>query len=137
MGISCKPFPTISPSSRLSSTASGKDCKCVILLTRTAVTLYHSARLDDTSLCLCFSYLFPDGRTQNPDLTGLCEPSPQDHIKVTQVSISITASFLACCFYSFTLFLPFLLFNRSNMSSTAKWARLSSCARSVLRMTRM
>lgn len=31
------------------------------------------------------SYLFPDGRTQNPDLTGLCEPSPQDHIKVTQV----------------------------------------------------
>uniref|UniRef100_A0A3P8SN68 E3 ubiquitin-protein ligase CBL n=1 Tax=Amphiprion percula TaxID=161767 RepID=A0A3P8SN68_AMPPE len=31
-----------------------------------------------------FSYLFPDGRAQNPDLTGLCEPSPQDHIKVTQ-----------------------------------------------------
>ncbi|CAK6971391.1 E3 ubiquitin-protein ligase CBL-like isoform X1 [Scomber scombrus] len=29
-------------------------------------------------------YLFPDGRAQNPDLTGLCEPSPQDHIKVTQ-----------------------------------------------------
>ncbi|KAM9813175.1 E3 ubiquitin-protein ligase CBL isoform X2 [Syngnathus typhle] len=29
-------------------------------------------------------YLFPDGRPQNPDLTGLCEPSPQDHIKVTQ-----------------------------------------------------
>lgn len=38
-------------------------------------------------MCLCLSsYLFPDGRTQNPDLTGLCEPSPQDHIKVTQVS---------------------------------------------------
>uniref|UniRef100_A0A8D2MS75 E3 ubiquitin-protein ligase CBL n=1 Tax=Zonotrichia albicollis TaxID=44394 RepID=A0A8D2MS75_ZONAL len=30
-------------------------------------------------------YLFPDGRNQNPDLTGLCEPTPQDHIKVTQV----------------------------------------------------
>ncbi|XP_014350702.1 E3 ubiquitin-protein ligase CBL [Latimeria chalumnae] len=29
-------------------------------------------------------YLFPDGRGQNPDLTGLCEPTPQDHIKVTQ-----------------------------------------------------
>ncbi|XP_046876450.1 E3 ubiquitin-protein ligase CBL [Hypomesus transpacificus] len=29
-------------------------------------------------------YLFPDGRAQSPDLTGLCEPSPQDHIKVTQ-----------------------------------------------------
>lgn len=40
-------------------------------------------------LMVCFSicsYLFPDGRAQNPDLTGLCEPSPQDHIKVTQVS---------------------------------------------------
>nr|KAF6437135.1 Cbl proto-oncogene [Molossus molossus] len=30
-------------------------------------------------------YLFPDGRNQNPDLTGLCEPAPQDHIKVTQI----------------------------------------------------
>ncbi|XP_045060016.2 E3 ubiquitin-protein ligase CBL isoform X3 [Desmodus rotundus] len=30
------------------------------------------------------NYLFPDGRNQNPDLTGLCEPTPQDHIKVTQ-----------------------------------------------------
>ncbi|KAM8927441.1 E3 ubiquitin-protein ligase CBL isoform 2-T2 [Pelodytes ibericus] len=29
-------------------------------------------------------YLFPDGRNQNPDLAGLCEPTPQDHIKVTQ-----------------------------------------------------
>lgn len=29
-------------------------------------------------------YLFPDGRSQNPDLTGLCEPTPHDHIKVTQ-----------------------------------------------------
>ncbi|XP_069750767.1 E3 ubiquitin-protein ligase CBL isoform X2 [Narcine bancroftii] len=29
-------------------------------------------------------YLFPDGRSQNPDLTGLCEPMPHDHIKVTQ-----------------------------------------------------
>ncbi|CDQ94138.1 unnamed protein product, partial [Oncorhynchus mykiss] len=36
------------------------------------------------------SYLFPDGRTQNPDLTGLCEPSPQDHIKVTQVGLSLS-----------------------------------------------
>ncbi|XP_048471394.1 E3 ubiquitin-protein ligase CBL isoform X2 [Rhincodon typus] len=29
-------------------------------------------------------YLFPDGRSQNPDLNGLCEPTPHDHIKVTQ-----------------------------------------------------
>ncbi|XP_057620493.1 E3 ubiquitin-protein ligase CBL-B isoform X2 [Chionomys nivalis] len=29
-------------------------------------------------------YLYPDGRSCNPDLTGLCEPTPHDHIKVTQ-----------------------------------------------------
>ncbi|XP_043927920.1 E3 ubiquitin-protein ligase CBL-B [Protopterus annectens] len=29
-------------------------------------------------------YLYPDGRSYNPDLTGLCEPVPHDHIKVTQ-----------------------------------------------------
>ncbi|XP_068124557.1 E3 ubiquitin-protein ligase CBL-B isoform X3 [Hyperolius riggenbachi] len=29
-------------------------------------------------------YLYPDGRSYNPDLTGLCEPMPHDHIKVTQ-----------------------------------------------------
>ncbi|XP_059206984.1 E3 ubiquitin-protein ligase CBL-B-B isoform X2 [Centropristis striata] len=29
-------------------------------------------------------YLYPDGRSYNPDLTGLCEPAPHDHIKVTQ-----------------------------------------------------
>ncbi|XP_039869471.1 E3 ubiquitin-protein ligase CBL-like [Simochromis diagramma] len=39
-------------------------------------------------------YLFPDGRAQNPDLTGLCEPSPQDHIKVTQVCFSCACMFL-------------------------------------------
>ncbi|XP_024119264.1 E3 ubiquitin-protein ligase CBL-B-B [Oryzias melastigma] len=29
-------------------------------------------------------YLFPDGRSYNPDLTDLCDPMPHDHIKVTQ-----------------------------------------------------
>ncbi|KAM8976043.1 E3 ubiquitin-protein ligase CBL-B isoform 2-T2 [Pelodytes ibericus] len=29
-------------------------------------------------------YLYPDGRSYNPDLTDLCEPMPHDHIKVTQ-----------------------------------------------------
>ncbi|XP_076738201.1 E3 ubiquitin-protein ligase CBL-like [Maylandia zebra] len=45
-------------------------------------------------------YLFPDGRAQNPDLTGLCEPSPQDHIKVTQVCFSCACrqgSSFSCC----------------------------------------
>jgi hypothetical protein len=36
---------------------------------------------------LKFSYLYPDGRSYNPDLTGLCEPTPHDHIKVTQVRL--------------------------------------------------
>ncbi|XP_071193588.1 E3 ubiquitin-protein ligase CBL-B-B isoform X3 [Salvelinus alpinus] len=29
-------------------------------------------------------YMFPDGRSYNPDLKGLCEPTIHDHIKVTQ-----------------------------------------------------
>ncbi|XP_072325115.1 E3 ubiquitin-protein ligase CBL-like isoform X2 [Scyliorhinus torazame] len=29
-------------------------------------------------------YLYPDGRDVNPDLTGLCEPSRQDHIQVSR-----------------------------------------------------
>lgn len=43
-----------------------------------------------TFVCyLIHSYLFPDGRSYNPDLTGLCEPTPQDHIKVTQVGVCV------------------------------------------------
>lgn len=41
-----------------------------------------------------YSYLFPDGRNQNPDLTGLCEPTPQDHIKVTQVSFVLYYNYI-------------------------------------------
>uniref|UniRef100_A0A3P9CBX6 E3 ubiquitin-protein ligase CBL n=1 Tax=Maylandia zebra TaxID=106582 RepID=A0A3P9CBX6_9CICH len=41
-------------------------------------------------------YLFPDGRVRNPDLTGLCEPSPQDHIKVTQESEGQGCPFSRC-----------------------------------------
>uniref|UniRef100_UPI00358DF683 E3 ubiquitin-protein ligase CBL-B-B-like isoform X1 n=2 Tax=Myxine glutinosa TaxID=7769 RepID=UPI00358DF683 len=29
-------------------------------------------------------YLYPDGKSGNPDLSGLCDPLPQDHIRVTQ-----------------------------------------------------
>lgn len=56
---------------------------------------------------LCFSYLFPDGRTQNPDLTGLCEPSPQDHIKVTQVGLRVTACSVMLSLAAFTHFFLF------------------------------
>lgn len=31
-----------------------------------------------------FSYLFPDGRNVNPDLSWAVQPTPEDHIKVTQ-----------------------------------------------------
>lgn len=47
-------------------------------------------------VCVFSSYLFPDGRAQNPDLTGLCEPSPQDHIKVTQVWLCFSVVHLLC-----------------------------------------
>lgn len=30
-----------------------------------------------------FSYLYPDGRNMNPDLTWAVQPTPEEHIKVT------------------------------------------------------
>lgn len=30
------------------------------------------------------SYLYPDGRNVNPDLSWAVDPTPEDHIKVTQ-----------------------------------------------------
>lgn len=38
------------------------------------------------SMCFWFcSYLYPDGRDVNPDLTSLCEPSLRGKVKVTEV----------------------------------------------------
>lgn len=48
-----------------------------------------------------FSYLFPDGRSYNPDLTGLCEPTPHDHIKVTQVRNRV--GWVGACFCTLCL----------------------------------
>lgn len=48
-----------------------------------------------------FSYLFPDGRSYNPDLTGLCQPTPHDHIKVTQVSRRVWNILLAATVHAF------------------------------------
>lgn len=31
-----------------------------------------------------YSYLYPDGRNVNPDLSWAVQPTPEDHIKVTQ-----------------------------------------------------
>lgn len=33
---------------------------------------------------ICFSYLYPDGRSVNPDLSWAVQPTPEDHIAVTQ-----------------------------------------------------
>lgn len=32
----------------------------------------------------CCSYLYPDGRSVNPDLSWAIQPTPEDHIAVTQ-----------------------------------------------------
>ena len=36
-----------------------------------------------TTLFLFGSYLYPDGRNMNPDLTWAVQPTPEEHIKVT------------------------------------------------------
>jgi hypothetical protein len=35
-------------------------------------------------LHIIFSYLYPDGRSINPDLSWAVQATPEDHIKVTQ-----------------------------------------------------
>lgn len=35
-------------------------------------------------MILYFSYLYPDGRSVNPDLSWAVQPTPEDHIAVTQ-----------------------------------------------------
>lgn len=32
----------------------------------------------------CCSYLYPDGQNKNPDLSWAVQPTPEDHIRVTQ-----------------------------------------------------
>lgn len=62
-------------------------------VTYSAALKFYKYDLADKAKAVCIfitvflscSYLFPDGRSYNPDLTGLCEPTPHDHIKVTQV----------------------------------------------------
>lgn len=58
----------------------------------------HANRIQKLVKTLLFSplcsYLFPDGRSYNPDLTGLCEPTPHDHIKVTQVGLCVSETCL-------------------------------------------
>jgi len=40
-----------------------------------------------SAVCLCAcSYLYPDGRDVNPDLTSLCEPAHRGKVKVSEVS---------------------------------------------------
>lgn len=101
-----------------SQSACGGTAGCSINLGTRHSSILHYDRLDVASChwnhvtnmqnlrCCCsfaffllliflFSYLFPDGRSYNPDLTGLCQPTPHDHIKVTQVSLRVWNSLLA------------------------------------------
>lgn len=68
-------------------TATGKACEytveyrpslCVYLSRFTSIKIsrIHIRR----SIC---SYLYPDGRNINPDLTWAVQPTPEEHIKVT------------------------------------------------------
>lgn len=41
--------------------------------------------------CAC-SYLYPDGRDVNPDLTSLCESSHRGKVRVTEVSGALSSS---------------------------------------------
>ena len=62
---------------RLYSTGSGKDCKFKMML------LTYIPPSDSYHLII-LSYLYPDGRTVNPDLSWAVQATPEDHIRVTQ-----------------------------------------------------
>lgn len=93
----CKPSPTTNLCFRLLSMATGRVCMYHVTHTHAPadysvgqVKMDCRTLKEEPSLLLsAYSYLFPDGRSYNPDLTGLCEPMPHDHIKVTQVSVCI------------------------------------------------
>lgn len=70
-----------------------------------------------------FSYLFPDGRSYNPDLTGLCQPTPHDHIKVTQVSLRVWNVVLELTARAYLWSMPMLRHTNPEPSRhpTAEW----------------
>lgn len=47
-------------------------------------TVYWWCKTPNLSMTTLFSYLFPDGRTVNPDLSWAVQATPEDHIRVTQ-----------------------------------------------------
>ena len=47
-------------------------------------THYWPAGASLAILIFIFSYLYPDGRNVNPDLSWAVQATPEDHIKVTQ-----------------------------------------------------
>lgn len=49
-----------------------------------SVRVCSSATLSGMRFCSC-SYLYPDGRDVNPDLTRMCEPAQRSKVKVTEV----------------------------------------------------
>ena len=72
MEIFYKPFLKISHFVRLFWMDPGRDCK------------FDFEKQYNKSNDLCSSYLYPDGRSINPDLSWAVQATPEDHVKVTQ-----------------------------------------------------
>ena len=51
---------------------------CALLSICSEMSIYENIAI------LFFSYLYPDGRNVNPDLSWAVQATPEDHIKVTQ-----------------------------------------------------
>lgn len=91
--------------------------------------------------CAC-SYLYPDGRDVNPELTCLCEAAQKGKVQVTEVKqrcllISSIVSRVLKFYGNLTVFasdfMVQLLHNRSSMSFTVRSEAPLSCVRSVQR----
>lgn len=85
-----KPYRTIRVCARRCWTAIGKACEYILCHSESNLFAQFSgscAREDFTSNIYfkdsISSYLYPDGRNINPDLTWAVQPTPEEHIKVT------------------------------------------------------
>ena len=74
MAVSCKPFHKTSHFVRHFWMDPEKDCKLWLV----------NVSSENYNFSFIFSYLYPDGRNVNPDLSWAVQATPEDHIKVTQ-----------------------------------------------------
>ena len=71
MATYSRPFLRTSLFVKLYWTGLGRDCKC----RRQKKDLFYENM---------FSYLYPDGRSINPDLSWAVQATPEDHVKVVK-----------------------------------------------------